>query len=254
MVAQLLGRPEPRAPAPRQGSAELRLADESFVAASSDLTPGVPVSFEGVLPFRKLRESALRDDGMKGEFRWDGGDGEGEGRMPAAPVLRALHGTLDLALDAGADGVWRGRLRVPDVLAGFKLRGAEGSWTVDGAPAEDGLLCDPCERGRRMDIEFRGSDGDGPRARIVDRGYPDLAESSGVPAIEWLRALEGDNRRYRQLSQPLSGSSASGESGGSGGAGSVTGSVVGGAMTGSGEDLGPNVGREESVDQGSMNS
>ncbi|MXX77901.1 MAG: hypothetical protein F4Z33_02710 [Gemmatimonadales bacterium] len=202
MVAQLLGRPEPRAPAPRQGSVELRLADESFVAASNDLEPGVPVSFEGVIPFRKLREAALRDDGMKGEFRWDGGDGDGEGRMPAAPVLRALHGALDLALEAGADGVWRGRLRVPDALAGFTVRGEAGSWTVDGAAAEDGLLCDPCERGRRLEIEFRGTagtDAEPPRARIAGPGFPDLPETRAPSAVELLRALEGDNRRYRAL-------------------------------------------------------
>lgn len=202
MVAQLLGRPEARAPAPRRGSAELRLADESFVAASNELMPGVPLSFEGVLPFRKLREAALRNDGMKGEFRWDGGDGEGEGRMPAAPVLRALHGALDLALDAGTDGVWRGTLRVPDALAGFALRGTEGSWTVDGSAAEDGLLCNPCGRGRRLAIEFRGTagtDAEPPRARIADPALPDLSETGAPAAVELLRALEGDNRRYRAL-------------------------------------------------------
>ena len=206
MVAQLLGRPEARVPAPSAGSAELRLAGESFVAASNELQPGVPVSFEGVLEFRKLREAALRNDGMKGEFRWDGGDGEGEGRMPAAPVLRALHGPLDLALTVGADGVWRGRLRVPDALAGFTLRGAEGSWTVDGSAAEDGLLCSPCERGRRLEIEFRGAgatvagtDVEGPRARIAGPGLPDLPETGAAGAIELLRALEGDNGRYRAL-------------------------------------------------------
>ena len=205
MVAQLLGRPEARVPAPSAGSAELRLAGESFVAASNELQPGVPVSFEGVLEFRKLREAALRNDGMKGEFRWDGGDGDGEGRMPAAPVLRALHGPLDLALTVGADGVWRGRLRVPDALAGFTLRGTEGSWTVDGSAAEDGLLCSPCERGRRLEIEFRGAVGaeaadvEGPRARIAGPGLPDLPETGAGGATELLRALEGDNRRYRAL-------------------------------------------------------
>ena len=202
MVAQLLGRPEPRAPAPRQGSVELRLADESFVAASSDLKPGVPVSFEGVVPFRKLREAALRDDGMKAEFRWDGGDGEGEGRMPAAPVLRALHGALDLALEAGTDGAWRGRLRVPEALAGFTLRGEEGSWTVDGSTVEDRLLCNPCERGRWLEVEVRATAGTGaepPRARIAGPGFPDLPETGESTAIELLRALEGDNDRYRAL-------------------------------------------------------
>ena len=207
MVAQLLGRPEPRTPAPRQGSAELRLADESFVAASNDLRPGVPVSFEGVLPFRKLREAALRDDGIKADFRWDGGDGEGEGRLPAAHVLRALHGALDLALEAGTDGVWRGRLRVPEALAGFTLRGGQGSWTVDGSAPEDGLLCDPCERGQRLEVEFRGTggtDAEPPRARITGPGFPDLSETGAPAAIELLRALEGDNGRYRALIEGLS--------------------------------------------------
>ena len=202
MVAFLLRRPEARTPAPREGSAELRLSGESFVAASGELKPGVRVSFEGVLPFRKLREAALRDDGMKAEFRWEGGDGEGEGRMSAVPVLRALHGTLDLALDAGTDGVWRGTLRVPEALAGFTLRGTEGSWTVDGSAAGDSLLCSPCERGRRLEIEFRGSAGGGaepPRARIAGPGFPDLSATGAPSAIELLRALEGDNRRYRAL-------------------------------------------------------
>lgn len=202
MVAFLLRRPEARTPAPREGSAELRLAGESFVAASGELKPGVPVSFEGVLPFRKLREAALRDDGMKAEFRWEGGDGEGEGRMSAAPVLRALHGVIALALDAGTDGAWRGTLRVPDALAGFTLRGTEGSWTVDGSAAGDGLLCSPCERGRRLEIEFRGTGGAGaepPRARIAGPNAPELSEAGAPSAIELLRALEGDNRRYRAL-------------------------------------------------------
>ncbi len=202
MVAFLLRRSEARAPAPREGSAELRLAGESFVAASGELKPGVPVPFDGVLPFRKLREAALRDDGMKAEFRWEDGDGEGEGRMPAAPVLRALHGAIDLALDAGADGVWRGTLRVPDALAGFTVRGAGGSWTVDGSAADDGVLCNPCERGRRLEIEFRGTagaDAEPPRARIADPGFPDLSAAGAPSAIELLRALEGDNRRYRAL-------------------------------------------------------
>ena len=202
MVAQLLRRSEARAPAPKEGSVELRLAGESFIAASNELEPGVPVAFEGVLPFRKLREAALRDDGMKAEFRWDDGDGDGEGRMPAAPVLRVLHGALDLALDAGTDGVWRGRLRVPEALAGFTLRGAEGSWTVNGSAVEDGLLCNPCERGRQLEIEFRGvagTDAEPPRARIAGPGFPDLPETSAPQAVELLRALEGDNRRYRAL-------------------------------------------------------
>ena len=202
MVAFLLRRPEARTPAPREGSAELRLAGEPFIAASGELEPGVPVSFEGVLPFRKLREAALRDDGMKAEFRWEGGDGEGEGRMSAAPVLRALYGVIDLALDAGTDGAWRGTLRVPDALAGFTLRGTEGSWTVDGSAVGDGILCSPCERGRRLEIEFRGTgggDAEPPRARIAGPGLPDLSETGAPAAIELLRALEGDNRRYHAL-------------------------------------------------------
>ncbi|WP_420633295.1 hypothetical protein [Candidatus Palauibacter sp.] len=196
MVAQLLGRPEIRAPAPTTGSVELRLAGESFVGAANDLRPGVPVSFDGTLPFRKLREAALREDGIKAEFRWGRDDGEGEGRMPAAPVLLALHAPLQLGL---ADGAWRGELRVPDALAGFTVRGLEGSWTVDGTVVEGGLLCGPCERGRRLEVEFRGPGGEAPRARIVDRGFPDLADAATVSPLDLLRALEGDNRRYRAL-------------------------------------------------------
>ena len=201
MVAQLLGRPVVRAPAPRTGSVELRLSDQRFVAAENELRPGSPVSFDGVLPFRKLREAALRENGMRAEFRWGDEEAEGEGPMAAAPVLRAVHGPLDLGLDAGPDGVWRGELRVPDVLAGFTVRGGAGSWSVDGTPADGGVLCSPCERGRRFEVEFRGEPGsehERPRARIVDRGFPDLA-GGAVSAFELLRALEGDNRRYREL-------------------------------------------------------
>ena len=202
MIATLLGRPEVKAPAPSDGSVELRLADASFVGAGSDLRPGSPVSFDGSLPFRTLRAAALRENGMRAEFRWRGGDAEGEGRLPAALVLQALHGPLNLGLAAGPDGVWRGQLRVPDALAGFTVQGMEGSWTVDGASAEDAVLCAPCERGRRLEVEFRApqsSRDEKPRARIVDRGFPDLAEGTGVSALELLRALEGDNRRYREL-------------------------------------------------------
>jgi len=115
---------------------------------------------------------------------------------------RALHGALELALAAGTDGVWRGTLRVPDALAGFALRGTEGSWTIDGSAVEDGLLCNPCERGQRLAIEFRataGTDAEPPRARISDPRLPDLSETEAPAAIELLRALEGDNRRYRAL-------------------------------------------------------
>ena len=202
MVAQLRGRPVVRAPAPRNGSVELRLSDERFVAAENDLRPGSPVSFDGSLPFRKLREAALRENGMRAEFRWGESEAEGEGPLAAAPVLRALHGPLDLGLEPGPDGVWRGQLRVPDVLGGFTVQGVEGSWSVDGAPAEGRVLCGPCERGRRFEVEFRsppGSQDERPRARIADRGFPDLPDGVAVSAFELLRALEGDNRRYREL-------------------------------------------------------
>ncbi|WP_419950267.1 hypothetical protein [Candidatus Palauibacter sp.] len=202
MVAQLRGRPVVRGPAPRTGSVELRLSDQRFVAAGNDLRPGSPVSFDGSLPFRKLREAALRENGMRAEFRWGDDEAEGEAPMAAAPVLLAVHGPLDLGLEAGPDGVWRGQLRVPDVLAGFTVRGLEGAWSVDGAPAADGVLCGPCERGRRFEVEFRsapGSRDEGPRARIADRGFPDLPDGAAVSAFELLRALEGDNRRYREL-------------------------------------------------------
>ena len=202
MIAQLLGRPEPREPAPRDGSVELRLADHSLVAAGSDLRPGNPVAFEGSLPFRKLREAALREDGMRAEFRWRGGDAEGEGRMSAARVLRALHGVIDLGLEAGPGGAWRGRLRVPEALADFTIRGLAGTWSVDGVPSEDGVLCSPCGRGRWIEVEYRapvGAPDERPRAQIASPGVPSLADGAVPSALELLRALEGDNRRYREL-------------------------------------------------------
>ena len=199
MVSQLLGRQPPAAPAPRTGSAALRLAGESFVAASNQLRPGARLSFEGSLDFRELREAALREDGVKAEFRWEDGEGSGEGRLPAAFVLRALHGPLDLALDAGGDGVWRGTLRVPEALAGFTLRGEEGAWTVDGAAAADRVLCSRCERNRLLEVEFRGAEGEAATARIVEDGFLVHPAESDVAPTELLRALEGDNRRYRAL-------------------------------------------------------
>ncbi len=96
------------------------------------------------------------------------------------------------------DGTRAGELRVPEALAGFTLRVGEGSWWVDGEEATDGTLCARCERGRRLAIEVRGAS-EAPVVRIADRGYPDVAGRTSVAAAEWLRALEGDNRRYREL-------------------------------------------------------
>ena len=202
MIAQLLGRPEPKEPAPRDGSVELRLADHSLVAAGNDLRPGSPLAFDGSLPFRRLREAALREDGVRADVRWRDGDAEGEGRMSAARVLRALHGALDLGLEAGPGGAWRGRLRVPEALAGFTVRGLAGTWSVDGAPAEGGVLCAPCGRGDWIEVEYRApadAPDERPRTRIANPGIPDLADGAVPSALELLRALDGDNRRYLEL-------------------------------------------------------
>ena len=200
MIRQLLGSPARKASAPLDGSAELRLAGESLVVASGGFVAALPVEFDGSLPFRKLRDAALRDDGVRVKIRWNGEDRDLSGWVPADRVLEALHRPIDVGgLVEGADGVARAELRVPDVLAGFTILGGEGAWWVDGEAAADRVLCSPCERGRRIEIGFQAEGNVSPRVQIRDQGYPDLAEESGVPALEWLRALEGDNRKYREL-------------------------------------------------------
>ena len=43
------------------------------------------------------------------------------------------------------------------------------------------------------------------RVQIVEPGYPDAALDSGSPAAtEWLRALRGDNKDYRELADRFS--------------------------------------------------
>ena len=136
------------------------------------------------MPFRKLRDAALNDGGVRAEVRWPNDDRELRGRMPAARVLYALHGPLEVTgLVDGSDGVSTGRLRVPDALAGFTVRAVSGDWTVDGQPAADGVICSPCERGRRLELGFRGSSDDGPQVRI-DSKDAQLPLRRIVPADE----------------------------------------------------------------------
>lgn len=200
MIRQLRGPSPAKAGAPHDGSAEVRLAGESLVAASSGLVAGIATEFDGSLPFQKLRDAALREDGVRVKVRWNGGDRDLSGRVPADWVLRALHGPLKIGgLEESGDGVGRAEFRIPEALAGFTIRGVEGVWWVDGEPAVEGVVCSPCQRGQRIEIGFRGEAGESPRVQISGRGYPDLAGRSGVSAREWLQALDGDNRKYREL-------------------------------------------------------
>ena len=199
MRLQLLGLPVAKGAAPSDGSVELRFAGFSIVGAANQLQPVVPVTFEGSLAFRKLRDAALRDDGLKASFRWSRGDAKSEGAMPAASVLRALHGPIELRLENDGSGVAHGVLRVPEALAGFALRGVEGTWSIGGTPASDGILCNPCERGSELELQVEGTGDEAPLVQIVGPGLPETLDQDGAQAIGLLAALEGDNRRYREL-------------------------------------------------------
>lgn len=199
MVRQIQDPGPRRSAAPPDGSVELRLAGERIVAAVSGLVPGRPSGQSGSVPFRKARDAALQNDGLEARIRWSGGDRRLRGSLSAAELLVAFHGDLALeGLDEAGDGSSGGSFRVPDALGGFTLRTGPGRWWVDGTPVSDGVLCAPCRRGARLEIRVEPAGSEMPTVRIADPGYPDAADR-GPAAIEWLRAIEGDNRRYREL-------------------------------------------------------
>ncbi len=199
MVAFLLGSPPAKASAPSSGSIRLRLAGESLTGAADGLVSGTPHHFEGIVPFKKVREAALGSDGVEAEVRWERNDFKAKGPIAAASLLEAFHGPIHLGgLMDRADGVAGGTFRIPDVLGGFTIRGLSGRWSVNGVETTDGVLCDPCQRGQQIEFGFQSADSEPAQVEISGRGYPDSA-ASGPAAIEWLRALEGDNRRYREL-------------------------------------------------------
>ena len=199
MVRQLLGPPIPLSHAPMDASAKVSIAGESYIIEANELTPAEPREFGGMISFRKLRDAALREGGVVAEIKWAGGDRKVTGRVSAASVLRALHGRLDIGgLTDRGDGFAVGAFRVPDALAGFTIHAVDGDWLVNGRSVLGGALCDPCKRGERFELGFRNSSAAKPQVRIVGRGWPDVAERTEESAIEWLRVLEGDNRRYRE--------------------------------------------------------
>jgi len=199
MVRQLLGPPTPLSHAPMGASAKVSIAGESYIIEADELTPAEPREVDGMISFRKLRDAALREDGVVAEIKWVGGDRKVTGRVSAASVLRALHGELDVSgLTDRGDGFAVGAFRVPDALAGFTIQAADGDWLVNGRSAPGGALCDPCKRGERFELGFRSSSDAKPQVHIINRGWPDVTERTEESAIEWLRVLEGDNRKYRE--------------------------------------------------------
>ncbi|MDX1577338.1 MAG: hypothetical protein R3266_02595 [Gemmatimonadota bacterium] len=201
MIRQLLPPEEPAAPAPVQGSVELRVAGERIGGRGVGLVPARPEAIAGFVPFRKLLEASRRERGLEARLRWDDGDRELSGPMPPVPVLEAFHGPIAIeGLSDRGDGARSGELRVPDTLDGFTLRVGSGSWSVGGEPISGENLCAPCSRGQRLAIEVRTTGEGPPTVTIADRGFVDASDRAGAPpAIEWLRTLEEDPRAYREL-------------------------------------------------------
>jgi hypothetical protein len=203
--------PEPTAPVPDTAAFELRLGGPRIHQIARDLVPAAPASQESSLPFKRLRELALSRDGAEIRLRWV--RQERELRRAVAPegVLHALHAPVTLAgwSDEGG-GRYSGTWRVPEALSGFTLRlvlPADGAtFSVNGQTltAAQADLCSPCRKGERLDVIMTGATqapgaGSGsPQVHILEPGYPD-ADGDAAPAAEWLEALRGDNRRYREL-------------------------------------------------------
>ncbi len=209
--SRLFPPPEPTAPAPDTAAFELRLGGPRVHQVARDLVPAVPASQESSLPFKRLRELALSRNGAEIRLRWV--RQERELRRAVAPerVLLALHAATTLTgwSDEGG-GRYSGTWRIPEALSGFTLRlvsPADGpTFSVNGQTLTraQANLCSPCREGERLDVVMTGATqapgvgSGGPQVRIVEPGYPD-AGAEAAPATEWLEALRGDNRRYREL-------------------------------------------------------
>lgn len=240
--SRLLPPPEPTTPVPDTAAFELRLGGPRIYEIARDLEPAVRRSQESPLPFKRLRELALSSDGAEVRLRWSGEERRLRRTVSAEGILRALHRPITLTMwsDAGG-GRYSGTWRVPEALSGFTLRllspAKAPTFTVNGRTltAAQAELCSPCRKGERLEIVMTvaadapantpvntpdGSPGD-PQVRVVEPGYPDAtdaadaadsgdagrpAEGAPVPsAAEWLRALRGDNRRYRELAARYAG-------------------------------------------------
>ena len=196
MIRQLLPPAAPRAPAPDQGSVELRIGGTRLVDAVGGLSPAVPVELRAEIPFEKLRNAALEDGGIDARVGWPGTDVmRFKGRADAGALLEAFHGPIEVTgLEGDSSSGWTGTLRVPDRLEGFTVRAVDGRWSIGGEALSDGILCSPCRRGRRLEVRIDGTEN--PTVRVVEPGYP----RDGADAETWLRDLRGDNRAYLERS------------------------------------------------------
>jgi hypothetical protein len=208
MRSQMLPPSEPTTPAPNTASFELRVAGERLQSTTGGLIPGVISDGYNQTQFKKLRDATLSNDGVRIRVLWSDEELDLRRTLAADALLDALHAEITLtgATDRG-DGTFAGSWRVPDALAGFTLRltsplsldvSVNGT-VISGAEPR---LCSPCRRGERLEILLSGDPepAGGVRVQIVEPGYPDAALDSGSPAAtEWLRALRGDNKDYREL-------------------------------------------------------
>ncbi len=195
MVAQLLSGVDPRPSHPTAGAAEIRVGDERIRTSASSLSSGETLDFADDVPFSDLLRAAGRQDGVRVELSWRGGDTEVEGRLPPRFVLAALQSPIALVFSNGEER-GEGLFRVPDELDGFVVRGVTGEWIVDGQVVDDRTICSPCERGQRISIAF-GEENQPALVTVV--GYkppPDLTESQAAELVE---ALERNPQRYRAL-------------------------------------------------------
>ncbi len=205
MARQLLPPAPAPAPAPAGATLELRFAGATLTGTAVGLAPAVPDTLQTRIAFDRLSDAALRERGLEARIRWDDGDEKLVGRISPERVLRAFHAPIRLeGWESAGETDFEGTFRVPSELDGFAVRGAAGEWRVDGQPAPDGILCDPCRKGRRMRIGV-STDGE-PAVRIVQPGYPGAEGLEDAPAAaEWLRRLRRDPREYLELSRRYGG-------------------------------------------------
>lgn len=211
---QLLPDREPAAAAPARASVEVQIAGERIRDAVAGLQPARAERRATRAPFGDVRDAALDTDGVRLRLAWD--DRQSRRRLAISPalLLRALHAPITLEGWAAHGDGWRGTWRVPRRLRGFTVAldaagGAGAEWSVNGRPLAAGEpLCAPCREGETLEIVLSGATPtEAVRAVIVEPGYPAAAPAPDAPpARDWLRALEGDNRRYLELSRRHAGS------------------------------------------------